>query len=203
MWKSKMGMESLLITFNEIKCLTAMYDDSGAYNLIIDIINGLNVWLFKVLAGKEITYPQAKSDCLSFGGKLASHLETMYKIDRDNMVTRVSYREYLERDSLAARNGISFMIRSFRSSFRNNILDYAAALTAMLISEKREEMEFERFVRESPENFADVRGSLLSYYINNEVRLVGGKNVAARADIMGAGRGNEKYNKSIFKGFNP
>lgn len=196
-WRDK----AFLPLFDHNKIMAAISNDPGAHNIIMDIMNGLNIWLFKVLSGEESTDLKAKSDCLSFGKKIAAHLEGLHHLNKNNMITKRSLREYLEHDGRAAWCGLIFIVKTFRSSFKNNFLDYSAAITALLITTKREEAEFERFRMSCPST--DIREILLNYYNKNRDRLVGGADsndaVAVGVNTVGSG----KSGRMIFRGFNP
>lgn len=179
--------------------IKAIYEDGAAGHVLVDIVNGLNTWLFRVLSEYRINHDQAREQCLRFGMQVTNHLRKIYELERHYSCYRKSLREYLETESQTSRYGLNYTIRSLRSSFRDNDDDYTASLVALLISAKREEQSFEKY-REKLSGI-DVREHLLSYYQENE-ELWMGRNGGGRKEEEPTKNEVVLDNRLAFRGFN-
>lgn len=174
-----------------------------ARHLVLGIINGVNTWLFKVLSDYQASENEARIHCLSFGEKVTAYIQNLYDLERYYMTSKKSFREYLMHGNEAAASGVSFIIRSFQSSFHDNYMDFAAAMVALLISTRREEYEFEKFRQDF--RGADLRETLFTYYSLNRENLTAMEEPpsgrpALLTELPGK---NGRKNKSAFRGFYP
>lgn len=182
--------------------IKTILEGGAARQLVADIVNGVNTWLFRVLSEYGISPDQAKLQCLRFGRKIFTHLRMTYELERHYYPPEKgkSFKEYLETDLRAVEHGLNYLVKSFKNDFRDNEADYEASVVALLIVAKREEQEFEIFRKGLPET--DVRIALVEYYLQNNVQWLGGTGAATKREglvpkepFFGA--------RVAFRGFNP
>ena len=130
---------------------------------IIEILNGLNTWLFKILSNYQMEEQQAKKACFVFGEKITGHLNNIYCLEKFYGRTEKSYWEYFHLEDKVPKYALSYIMNSFYTIFFKNMDDYKAAVITLLISLNRDEDEFEEF--RSGLSGLDIRKVVMMYFI--------------------------------------
>jgi hypothetical protein len=152
---------------NEI--IAHLFQENDAREFLLDICNGVNTWLFRVLSNYQLTTRQARKECLILGQGIADHLQKIHGLKKYYNDAPGSFSKYLAENTEAGRFGLNYVVKTILSAF-SDPSDRNAALVALLISEKKMEEEFENHRNRSPE--ADLREELICFYFYKRDELL-------------------------------
>src|SRR5512135_2361872 len=119
-----------------------LFQGDHARALLLDICNGVNTWLFRVLSNYRLSTGQARKECLILGRGIVDHLRKIYGLKKYYNDSPGSFSKYLAENPEARTFGLNYVVRTILSAFEDPF-DRDAALVALLISEKKLEGEFE------------------------------------------------------------
>lgn len=146
-----------------------LFQGNHAREVLLDICNGVNTWLFRVLSNYRISIGQARKQCLIFGQGIVDHLQKIHGLKKYYNDPQGSFSKYLAENPEAGTFGLNYVVKTMLSAFEDP-LDRDAALVALLISQKKMEEEFENNRNRSPE--ADLREELIYFYFYKRDELL-------------------------------
>lgn len=124
---------------NEI--IAYLFHENQTREFLLNICNGVNTWLFRVLSNYRLTVTQARMECLMLGREIVDHLQKIHGLKKYYNDEPESFCKYLSQSKEAERFGLNYVVKTILSAF-SDVLDLNAALVALLISQKKMEEEF-------------------------------------------------------------
>lgn len=152
---------------NEI--IAYLFHENQTREFLLDICNGVNTWLFRVLSNYGLTLTQARMECLMLGQGIIDHLQKIHGLRKYYNDEPGSFSKYLSENTEAGRFGLNYVVKTILSVF-SDPSDRNAALVALLISQKKMEEEFENHRNRSAE--ADLREELICFYFYKRDELL-------------------------------
>ena len=152
---------------NEI--IAYLFHENQIRELLLNICNGVNTWLFRVLSNYRLTITQARMECLMLGQGIIDHLQKIHGLRKYYNDEPGSFSKYLSENTEAGRFGLNYVVKTILSAF-SDPSDRNAALVALLISQKKMEEDFESHRNRSPE--ADLREELIYFYFYKRDELL-------------------------------
>ena len=146
-----------------------LFQENHTREFLLDLCNGVNTWLFRVLSNYRLTIEQARLECLMLGQGIIDHLQKIHGLKKYYNDEPGSFSKYLSENAEAGRFGLNYVVKTLLSTF-NDPLDRDAALVALLISQKKMETEFEN--HRSPSSGADLREELICFYFYRREELL-------------------------------
>lgn len=146
-----------------------LFQENHAREFLLDICNGVNTWLFRVLSNYQLTLRQARKECLILGQGIVDHLQKIHGLKKYYNDAPGSFSKYLAENTEAGKFGLNYVVKTILSAFKDPF-DRNAALVALLISEKKMEEEFENHRNRSPE--VDLREELIYFYFYKRDELL-------------------------------